>query len=79
MLRRFVPNASVSLADLDVGVKDCISAKTVCTGYEVNQKATNKKRDVSNRSGAVPAAAAGRTSVTPARAAGPLPTTRARR
>jgi hypothetical protein len=45
VLRRFVPNASVSLADLDVGVKDCISAKTVCTGYEVNQKATNKKRD----------------------------------
>jgi hypothetical protein len=45
VLRRFVPNASVAIADLDVGVKDCISAKTVCTGYEVVQKMTHKKRD----------------------------------
>jgi hypothetical protein len=45
VLRRFVPNASISISDLDVGVKDCISAKTVCTGYEINQKITNKKRD----------------------------------
>src|SRR5256714_1043724 len=45
VLRRFVPNASVSLADLDIGVKDRISANPVCTGYEINQKAANKKRD----------------------------------
>jgi len=45
VLRRFVPNASISIADLDVGVKDCISAKTICTGYEINQKITSKKRD----------------------------------
>ncbi len=45
VLRRFVPNASIAIADLDVGVKDCISAKTVCTGYEINQKITSKKRE----------------------------------
>ena len=44
VLRRFVPNASVSIADLDTGVRDCISAKTVCVGYEVNQKYTHKQR-----------------------------------
>ena len=45
VLRRFVPNASITIADLDVGVRDCISAKTICVGYEVNQKATNRQRE----------------------------------
>jgi hypothetical protein len=43
--RRFVPHASISIDDLDTGVRDCLTAKTLCTGYEVNQKSEHKKRD----------------------------------
>jgi hypothetical protein len=43
--RRFVPHASISVDDLDAGVRECLNAKTLCTGYEVNQKVVNKKRD----------------------------------
>jgi hypothetical protein len=45
VLRRFVPNASVSLSDLDVGVKECLNAKTLCQGYEITQSAVNKTRE----------------------------------
>jgi hypothetical protein len=45
VLRRFMPNASLSVADLDAGVRDCISAKTVCRGFEINQKAVTKQRN----------------------------------
>ncbi len=43
--RRFVPHASISVDDLDAGVRECLSAKTLCTGYEVNQKSVHKQRD----------------------------------
>lgn len=43
--RRFVPHASISVDDLDAGVRECLNAKTLCTGYEVNQKMMNKQRD----------------------------------
>jgi hypothetical protein len=45
VLRRFVPNASISLSDLDFGVKDCLSAKTACQGYEITQKSVRKQRE----------------------------------
>ena len=45
VLRRFVPHASISMDDLDAGVRECLSAKTLCTGYEVSQKMMNKRRE----------------------------------
>jgi hypothetical protein len=44
VVRRFLPNSSITMADLDAGVKDCITAKTGCKGYEVNQTTLNKNR-----------------------------------
>src|SRR5258706_11779523 len=37
VLRRFLANQSISVADLDQGVRDCVAAKTACKGFEVNQ------------------------------------------
>jgi uncharacterized protein YceK len=45
VLRRFMLNQSVTLADLDRGVQECVSAKTSCLGYEVNQKLVKKHRN----------------------------------
>ena len=45
VLQRFVPHASISMNDLDTGVKDCLSAKTVCRGYAINQKSVVKNRE----------------------------------
>jgi hypothetical protein len=45
VLQKFVPHASISMADLDSGVRDCISAKTVCKGYSISQKSTVKNRE----------------------------------
>jgi hypothetical protein len=45
VVRRFMPHASISMADLDTGVKECIAAKTGCKGYEINQKSLNKHRE----------------------------------
>lgn len=44
VLRRFVPNASISMDHLDAGVLDCIQAKTACQGYEVIQKSIKRDR-----------------------------------
>ena len=44
VMRRFVPNASISVDSLDGGVWECISAKTACQGYEVTQKSIKRKR-----------------------------------
>src|SRR5258706_1271016 len=33
VLRRFLANQSISLADLDEGVRACVSAKTNCRGF----------------------------------------------
>src|SRR3954463_4791057 len=38
ILRRFLLSQSISLNDLDEGVRLCVSAKTSCKGFEVNQK-----------------------------------------
>jgi hypothetical protein len=45
VLRRFLLNQSISVNDLDEGVKNCVTAKTNCRGFEVNQKMLNKQRN----------------------------------
>ena len=45
VLRRFLVNPSVTLADLDQGVRECISAKIDCHGFEVSQKSVRKHRN----------------------------------
>ena len=44
VLRRFMLNQSVTLADLDHGVQQCVMAKTVCRGFEINQRLVSKQR-----------------------------------
>ncbi len=44
VLRRFVPNASINVDHLDAGVWECISAKTACQGFEINQKSIKRDR-----------------------------------
>ena len=44
VLRRFMQNQSVTMADLDHGVQECVAAKTVCRGFEVNQRLVSKQR-----------------------------------
>jgi len=45
VLRRFMLNQSVTMSDLDHGVQECIMAKTVCRGYEINQRLVKKHRN----------------------------------
>lgn len=42
--QRFIPNALVTLDDLDQGVRECIEARQACRAYEVNYVATQTKR-----------------------------------
>lgn len=44
VLRRFMINQSVSLSDLDSGVLECVIAKTLCRGFEVEQKLMTRHR-----------------------------------
>ena len=45
VLRRFMLNQSVTLSDLDDGVQECVKAKTVCRGLEINQRLVKKHRN----------------------------------
>lgn len=45
VLRRFLLNPSVTVADLDHGVRMCVSAKIACWGFEVTQKSVRKHRN----------------------------------
>jgi hypothetical protein len=45
VLRRFMLNQSVTLADLDHGVQECVKAKTVCHGLEINQRLVKRHRN----------------------------------
>lgn len=45
VLRRFVVSPSMAASDLDEGVRACIAAKTVCSGYEVDQRAMHRQRN----------------------------------
>jgi hypothetical protein len=44
ILRRFLPSPSISATDLDLGVQQCIAAKSACEGYEINQSNIKRKR-----------------------------------
>lgn len=41
---RFIPNNTVTLADLDEGVRECVEARSTCVGWEINQTAMQKRR-----------------------------------
>lgn len=45
VLRRFLLNQSISINDLDEGVRECVSAKRSCRGFEVAQRIVNKQRN----------------------------------
>jgi hypothetical protein len=45
VLRRFMLNQSVTLSDLDRGVQECVMAKTMCRGLEINQRLVKKHRN----------------------------------
>ena len=44
LLQRFIVNQSVTMADLDDGVRECLEAREHCRALEVNQTTTQKKR-----------------------------------
>lgn len=44
VLRRFLPTPTSSLDDLDRGVRECIEARTACTGLLVNQRVVKRRR-----------------------------------
>jgi hypothetical protein len=44
VLQRFIVNQSVSMNELDEGVRECLQAREQCKALEVNQTATQKKR-----------------------------------
>ena len=44
VLRRFLISQSITLNDLDEGVRICVTAKASCRGFEVNQKILRKQR-----------------------------------
>jgi hypothetical protein len=44
VLQRFIVNQSVTMNDLDEGVRECLQAREQCRALEVNQTATQKKR-----------------------------------
>jgi hypothetical protein len=45
VMQRFMVNRTVTLADLDDGVRDCINAQNACVGWEIDQTAMQKKRN----------------------------------
>lgn len=44
VLRRFVPSPSINADELDAGVRECITAKTVCRGLEIDQRSIKRRR-----------------------------------
>jgi len=44
VMQRFIVNQSVTMSDLDEGVRECLEAREHCKALEVNQTATQKKR-----------------------------------
>lgn len=45
IIRRFAPGGSINMDDLDKGVRDCITARERCRGYELDVKSTKRKRN----------------------------------
>src|SRR3954463_16631255 len=44
VMRKFMVNQSFSINDLDNGVRDCVTAKAACRGFEINQSQMEKNR-----------------------------------
>ena len=44
ILRRFVPSTIIQPDDLDGGIRDCLAAKELCRGYEIDHKQIKRKR-----------------------------------
>ena len=45
VMQHFVVNHTVTMDDLDAGVRECLSADTHCVGWQIDQSATQKKRN----------------------------------
>lgn len=45
VMQHFVVNRTVTMDDLDAGVRDCLAADTHCVGWQIDQTATQKKRN----------------------------------
>ena len=45
VMRKFMLNKSFSLDDLDQGVRECVTAKLLCRGFEINQTSVQKRRN----------------------------------
>ncbi|MDM8567963.1 hypothetical protein QUF50_00315 [Thiotrichales bacterium HSG1] len=44
LIERFMPNQSIRLEDLDIGVQQCLKVRDLCQGYEISPKIINSKR-----------------------------------
>lgn len=44
VLIRFIPSSAIDSDELDAGVMDCIRAKAVCRGFEIDQKHVKRNR-----------------------------------
>ncbi|EIJ42093.1 hypothetical protein BegalDRAFT_1191 [Beggiatoa alba B18LD] len=44
LIERFIPNSSITLADLPDAVRDCLAIKEKCQGYEIIPMQRNSKR-----------------------------------
>ena len=45
VMQHFVVNRTVTMDDLDAGVRDCLAADTHCVGWQIDQTATQKRRN----------------------------------
>jgi hypothetical protein len=44
VMRKFMLNQSFSINDLDHGVRECVTAKVLCRGFEINQTSVQRQR-----------------------------------
>ncbi len=45
VMQRFMVNSTVTPADLEEGVRECISAQNACVGWRIDQTAMQKRRN----------------------------------
>ena len=45
VMQFFMVNRTVTMDDLDAGVRDCLAAQAGCVGWQIDQSATQKKRN----------------------------------
>lgn len=44
LMKMFLPNQSITMADIDSGVRSCLEARDACYGYEISPERLNKQR-----------------------------------